>query len=192
MIKTDDRQAGPAPTAQSLQHMVVKHWGDSWHSPDIDESRLCIVLSATVATLLGVAVHYTTVGNMSLPDAVIHYTTSDDLALHLVAGVLLKTLCFGVEVVLLHIHGYLRQLYPAYFYTNHTPGHAGVVFACMVLFLRMLVFRYEPDVSLLMYNLEIWFWAAYWVEWWTGGSIWLLRGFGASQAYDAAPRPRGS
>ncbi|KAK7949011.1 uncharacterized protein PG986_009897 [Apiospora aurea] len=173
MIKTDDRQAGPAPTTQSLRHMVVKHWGDSWYSPDIDQSRLCIVLSATVATLLGVAVHYTTVDNMSLPDAVRHYTTFDNISGHLAAGVLLKAGCIGVEAILLDIHGYLRERYPAYFRTNHTPGYAGVAFACAALFLRMLVFRYEPDVSLLTYNLEIWFWAAYWVEWWTGVAMWV-------------------
>ncbi|KAK8093742.1 hypothetical protein PG997_000427 [Apiospora hydei] len=150
MSKTDDRQAEPAPAAQSLQRMVFEHWGNGWYTPSIPQSQSCIVLSAVVAALLALVNHYTTTGDMSLMDVVIYHLTCGYQSVHFVAGVLLKLLCVGVESALLATRQELRRRYPPYFYTNHTPVDSGVVFVCTMLTIRTLVFQCEPDFSLLV------------------------------------------
>lgn len=141
--------------------MLFMHWGPNWYTPSMGESRLCLVLSTVVATLLALALHCTTVDHIPLLAAISHYTAINIMSLNATAAVLLKLSCFIVELVLLESHGKLIRRYPEYFYWNHTPGRVGVIFVCMMLISRTLILRYDLDASLVMYNLEIWFWAVY-------------------------------
>lgn len=148
------------PMHTQLRSKLAAYWGDRLQTPRPQESRYCLILAAVIFALLGATWNSEIAAGSS--GAVQFFAT---------VGILCwKLACAFLEYVLLSEHYELRQAY-GYPYRRHSPAHIGVLGASAALILRTMIFRTNVTMPMLLGEFEMWFWAVYWVEWWTGASL---------------------
>ena len=87
-----------------------------------------------------------------------------------IALLVVKAICLSIEASLLEHHQKLVGKYHTRF-QRHNPGPVGLLIASGLFIFRTLILQYDIDMMVLMCDVHVWFWAAYWVEWWTGVSL---------------------
>ncbi|KAK8059327.1 hypothetical protein PG996_009257 [Apiospora saccharicola] len=137
---------------------LVRYWGPQWKSPEPEKSQQLLTAAVLVFTSL-VMLYYVSqryfLCERCPPSSEGHY----------VFLFLLKLFCAGYQIYLGGEHAELRLGAYDTPFRAHQPVHAGLTFVCLVLLARTVGLGYELDLGILLYALEFWYWAAYWVEW---------------------------
>ncbi|KAK8029172.1 hypothetical protein PG991_006228 [Apiospora marii] len=137
---------------------LVRYWGPQWRSPKPAKSQELLAVAVFVFTSLYFLYYLTQ-----------HFLRAESCtSCALPAFILLKLVSVGYQIYLGNEHAVLRRKAYDKPFRGHEPVIFGFIAVCSVLVVRTVGFGYVPDADLLLYWIEIWFWAAYWVEWWTG------------------------
>lgn len=137
---------------------LVRYWGPQWRSPKPDKSQELLAVAVFVFASLYFLRHLTQ-----------HCLRAEGgSGGALPALVLLKTVSLGYQIYLGNNHAVLRRRAYGPPVRAHEPVVFGFLAACVGSVARTAALGYAPDADLLLYWVEVWFWAAYWVEWWTG------------------------
>ncbi|KAK7978250.1 hypothetical protein PG988_005740 [Apiospora saccharicola] len=101
--------------------------------------------------------------------AILSFTFIWRHAYQILALLLLKAFSVTVTRILIAVHADLRQQYYLDRCWKRFPIEAGCLFLVPVFILRGPHTGWQADDLLfLAYRQELFFWAGYWIEWWTG------------------------
>ncbi|KAK8134641.1 hypothetical protein PG984_006653 [Apiospora sp. TS-2023a] len=182
---SSDEKVSPTPTQNGRRAMLARWWDDQWRFPRPLDSLLCLFLSLFLAFIMftsyslaapcgalvpAIAATAKRAASSRRPQAAIPFFTFIwRHAYQILALLLLKAFSITVMRTLIAVHSDLRRQYYLDRCWRHFPVEAGCLLLVPFLILRGPHAGWQADDLLfLAYRTDLFFWAGYWIEWWSG------------------------